>query len=160
MKITRTKLVKSRACKDGLRFFDEHFPGGEATQEEVFEAIATYAPTSEWQAWLARKLRLTATFRTWYSDGQPWVEATYAEGKLHGLRRSWYDNGTPLEEETYVEGKLHGLCRSWYSDGQPCVEATYVEGKLHGLCRTWWADGQPCEEETWANGEFVSTNLR
>ena len=136
MIITRDALVEENACSAGLRLFDTHFPGGEATQEEVFEAIATYAPTSEWQAWLALKLRLTATCRKLYSDGQPSVEATYVEGKRHGLRRTWHP------------------------DGKPCAEETYLDGKLHGLCRTWWADGQPCEEETWANGEFVSTNLR
>ena len=103
MIITRTKLVKTHACSAGLRLFDTHFPGGEATQEEVFEAIATYAPTSEWQSWLALELRLTATCRTWYPDGKPREEENYVAGNLHGIRRYWYANGK-LWEEIWEDG--------------------------------------------------------
>ena len=133
MIITRDALVEENACSAGLRLFDTHFPAGAATQEEVFEAIATYAPTSEWQAWLALKLRLTATCRKLYSDGQPSVEATY------------------------VDGKLHGLLRYWHPDGKPLAEETYAEGIRHGLRRVWWDDGQPCEDETWAHGVRISS---
>ena len=154
MIITREALVKSRACKDGLEFFDEHFPAGEATQEVVFSAIAKYAPTTSWQAWLARKLRLTATCQILYSDGQPRAEETYVEGNLHGQRRTWYSDGNPCEEETYVDGKLHGQRRTWHPDGQPCEEETYVDCNLHGLRRTWWADGKLCEEENYVEGKL------
>ena len=124
MIITRKQLVDTRACKEGLEFFDKHFPAGEGTQEEVFEAIAKYAPTTSWQRWLALELRLTATCRRWYPDGQPHVEELYVEGKLHGLRRTWWYDGTPWVDELYVEGKRHGLRRYWYADGKPQVEAT------------------------------------
>ena len=157
MIITRKQLVKAHACSEGLEFFDKHFPAGKGTQEEVFEAIAKYAPTTtEWQVWLARKLRLTATCRTWYSDGTPRVEETYAEGILHGLRRTWYANGKPHVEELYVEGKLHGLRRTWWDDGKPWVEELYVEGKRHGHRRYWYADVKPPVEETWDHGKLVS----
>ena len=153
MIITRTKLVKTHACSDGLRFFDQHFSAGEATQEEVFEAIAKYAPTTSWQRWLALSLRLTATCRRWYPDGQPREEELYVAGKLHGLRRTWYANGKPREEETYVAGYLHGLRSSWWADGKPCAEDTWVDGKLHGLLRTWYSNGTPQVEETWEAGK-------
>ena len=98
MIITREALVEEQACSDGIRFFDEHFPAGEGTQEEVFEAIEKYAPMQDWQVWLARKLRLTVTFRTWRDDGKTWVEELYVEGKRHGLRRVWWEDGQPQEE--------------------------------------------------------------
>ena len=158
--IKRDALVEENACKEGLEFFDTHFPAGEGTQEAVFEALAKYAPTTSWQAWLAGHLGLTATCRSWYPDGKPWLEDTYVAGNLHGLCRTWHPDGKPWAEITYVDGKRHGLRRTWHSDGKPHEEETYVEGKRHGLCRTWWEAGQPCEEETWDHGKFVSTNLR
>ena len=133
MIITREALVETHACKEGLEFFDQHFPAGEGTQEEVFESIDKYAPTQDWQRWMARKLRLTATCRILYSDGQPGAEATY------------------------VDGKIHGLLRYWHPDGKPLAEETYAEGIRHGLRRVWWDDGQPCEDETWAHGVRISS---
>ena len=127
MIITRDALVEEHACSDGLEFFDTHFPGGEGTQEAVFEAIEKYAPTKDWQAWLASNLGLTTTCRRWYSDGKPHVDETYVEGKHHGLRRTWWSDGTLRVDETYVEGKRHGLRRTWHSDGTP-REATWDHG--------------------------------
>ena len=103
MIITREALVETHACKEGLEFFDQHFPAGEGTQEEVFEAIEKYAPMQDWQAWLALELRLTATCRILYSDGKPREEENYVAGNLHGIRRYWYSNGK-LWEEIWEDG--------------------------------------------------------
>ena len=150
--IKRDALVEENACKEGLEFFDTHFPAGEGTQEAVFEALAKYAPTTSWQAWLAGHLGLTATCRSWYTNGTKADEAEYVDGNVHGMRRSWYSDDTPGDEEHYVEGKIHGLRRAWHYNGELWVEETYVYDILHGLCRYWYTDGKPCAEETFEHG--------
>lgn len=56
--------------------------------------------------------RLTGTLALWYpptprqADGRHRVEATYAAGRLSGLKRSWYPSGRPRAEYSYRSGEL------------------------------------------------------
>ena len=56
--------------------------------------------------------RLTGTLALWYpptprqAEGRHRVEATYAAGRLSGLKRSWYPSGRPRAEYSYRSGEL------------------------------------------------------
>ena len=118
MMIKRDALVEENACKEGLEFFDTHFPAGEGTQEEVFEALAKYAPTQDWQAWLARNLRLTATCRKWHKNGKIEEEQSFVDGYRHGVYIAWYGNGQKLMEETWDNGQSQHNRMLWDMDGK------------------------------------------
>ena len=91
---------------------------------------------------------VTGIVREWRDDGQLHKEATYVEGKKHGLSRDWewwecyYKSAYScayLEEETqWLDGEKNGLYRSWYKNGQQKSEENYVDGKRDGLYQKWY----------------------
>ncbi|NTU80110.1 MAG: hypothetical protein HGA45_12010 [Chloroflexales bacterium] len=99
-------------------------------------------------------------FRTYWENGQASEEATYVDGKEHGLTRQydaegaligsytmdhgtrvdlWFDRvGVLSEERHYLDGERHGYERWWCGDNATVwQEEHYRHGEAHGISRQW-----------------------
>ena len=52
-----------------------------------------------------------------HENGQKWREATYKDGKIHGLLTLWHKNGYKYAEGTYKDGKRVSA-KYWNSKGE------------------------------------------
>jgi hypothetical protein len=55
-----------------------------------------------------------------YPNGQKSYEATWKDGKEHGLSTGWHENGQKWRESTYKDGKFISV-KNWDEDGNPEV---------------------------------------
>ncbi len=55
--------------------------------------------------------------RTYYDNGQKWIETNYVDGIANGLYKEWYENGNIKSEAKFVNGKIDGLYQQWYPNG-------------------------------------------
>ena len=93
-------------------------------------------------------------FMRWLRDTTvPYIEETYADGKLDGIQRTWR-NGILQEEATLKAGRRHGLYRSFDAAGRPLYEGRYVDGKPDGEHKAW-RDGQPAGTTLYRDGQKV-----
>lgn len=99
-------------------------------------------------------------FRTFWENGQVNEEATYVDGKEHGVTKQynangaligsytmdhgtgvdlWFDReGVLSEERHYLDGQRHGYERWWRSDATTVLqEEHYQKGQAHGIFRQW-----------------------
>ncbi len=66
----------------------------------------------------------------------------YKNGVLHGSYKSWYDNGNKFMEMNYVDGKIEGPFKEWdESTGTVVCEAVFKDGVFNGTCKHVYADG-------------------
>ena len=54
-------------------------------------------------------------------------------GKHHGLCRSWYSNGNLYLEINCNKGEYHGIYRRWCFNGTLSLEANFKNGKYQGF---------------------------
>lgn len=55
------------------------------------------------------------------------------DGEKNGIYRSWYENGQIYVECMYVDDMINGLYKSWYEDGQIEEECNYSDGEKEGI---------------------------
>lgn len=62
---------------------------------------------------------------------KPSMQASYVAGVLNGPSRVWDDKGNLVQDASYRNGKQHGLTRV-YSAGWLLLEQRFADGQLHG----------------------------
>jgi hypothetical protein len=115
-------------------------------------------------------------FRCWHEDGSLAMEYVLRGGVMHGPYRTFWDSGQVHEEATYVDGKEHGVTRQyddagaligsytmnygtgvdlWFERaGVLAEERHYLDGQRHGYERWWWDDNATVwQEEHYRHGE-------
>lgn len=124
-------------------------------------------------------------FRCWHEDGSLAMEYALRGEVMHGPFRTYWDTGQISEEATYVDGKEHGVTRQYDADGVLigsytmehgtgvdlwfdrlgvlAEERHYRDGLLHGYERWWCGDNATVwqEEHFWggeAHGIFRHWN--
>lgn len=81
-------------------------------------------------------------FKRWFSNGNLWMDCTFAKNKLNGECKEFYPNGNPKKIHNYKNGVSHGKYELWWGDdGQKTVECYYDNDKLCGEYKTWNEDG-------------------
>jgi len=122
----------------------------------------------------------TGKVEDFYANGQKRSEATYKNGKYHGLLSLWYENGQMREEGNYKDGKKvstvvwnlngercpltnlkdgNGVVARYRNNGQKAYEANYKDGKLDGPWICWYPDGQKMQEIGAMDGKFMSVEV-
>ena len=95
-------------------------------------------------------------YKQWWKSGQKWLEITFKDGKKDGLATQWYEHGQKLEEANWKEDKEEGLATKWYKNGQKKAERTYKNGKMDGLYTLWYENGQKAGEGNYKDGKLMS----
>jgi hypothetical protein len=80
-------------------------------------------------------------YRSWYRNGNKYVECNYLDGELNGIYRHWYESGNKKVESNYLNGKLHGVFTNWYENGNKMSEGTNTNGNSTGIWYYWYEDG-------------------
>jgi antitoxin component YwqK of YwqJK toxin-antitoxin module len=79
--------------------------------------------------------------RTFYDDGELWLESSYREGLLHGPYLERYRGGVPAREGAYEKGNRVGTWRAWYADGTLQEVSTWRAGQADGAFIAYWPSG-------------------
>jgi antitoxin component YwqK of YwqJK toxin-antitoxin module len=97
-----------------------------------------------------------------FSTGQenefsgPFVsEATFLDGKLHGIWTIKDSNGQQIVEWSFDNGVRSGTWTWWHSNGQKRLEATYVNGALNGDVQEWDRDGKLATQNNYIDGKCL-----
>ncbi len=88
-------------------------------------------------------------------DGfEQWCEApdAYGHSRRHGPARTWYDDGAPWVEQSFADGIVDGPFLERHRNGRPAREGTYVRGRKVGRWRVWFESGVLEEESEWQDG--------
>jgi antitoxin component YwqK of YwqJK toxin-antitoxin module len=79
---------------------------------------------------------------TWFQSGLKQYEATYINGKIHGLATAWHPNGCVWTTEEYADGLRHGTRTAWDQDGHRVQEEHYYNDLPDGTWTIWKTDGE------------------
>jgi antitoxin component YwqK of YwqJK toxin-antitoxin module len=126
-------LTVRGACRDG----EAHGAWQLAAPDGKVRAIGAFA-----------KGRRTGSFIFWNARGARIAHVPYEDEAKSGTLALWYDAagrepaGPQRLEATYAHGRLHGVKRSWYRDGRLRAEYAYSEGRLVEA-KAWDARGRP-----------------
>ena len=90
-------------------------------------------------------------------DGKPWLQVTYAHGKMNGPLTEWDPfNGNIVRQGSFTNDLETGKwvwCQP--GTGEKLAECMYQNGKLEGR-KTLWREGKLAVEEEYENGEKIS----
>ncbi len=80
--------------------------------------------------------------RSYYDDGQVWIESGYHDGLLEGGYLELYRGGRKAREGAYREGLRTGPWVFFYEDGTVAEESSWTRGVLHGPFVDYWPNGK------------------
>lgn len=80
--------------------------------------------------------QLDGEYKTFYDDGQIYLQEFYQDGKLENERKIWYKNGQIWSRSFYRNGNIEGEHRSWCADGQLKTREFYRNGICADRCLT------------------------
>lgn len=94
-----------------------------------------------------------------YTDGTPWIETTYINGKQNGKYSQYYQGGKMLKKyiSNLTNGKEDGVVANFSEDGELISEAQYCMGILHGISKTYYHHYNMVLQETYDNGTLTGS---
>jgi antitoxin component YwqK of YwqJK toxin-antitoxin module len=119
-------------------------------------AILQTAATKEEPGWLTeyhkngrrawrvqvKNNRYSGKYVAWWPSGIKSKEATYQDGREHGLCTTFHSNGQPSGSGAYDRGKQTGIWIAWHSNGQKIAQGLYERGARSGEWKEWHAGGE------------------
>jgi hypothetical protein len=121
------------------------------------------APPEQYEAWCsgrpdaAGEARRHGPARTWYDDGSPWVDSSWAEGKRDGPWLERHRNGRKAVEGTYRADAKVGRWTIWFESGQPEEACEWADGVQHGAYASWYRGGARRTEGRYCLGAQCGT---
>lgn len=85
---------------------------------------------------LSLNRQIDGEYKTFYDNGQIYLQEFYQNGKLENERKIWYKNGQIWSRSFYRDGKLEGEHKSWHADGQFKTRELYRNGMCVDRCLT------------------------
>jgi antitoxin component YwqK of YwqJK toxin-antitoxin module len=82
-------------------------------------------------------------------------EATFQEGRLHGIWTIKDSRGQCIIQWCFENGNRAGTWAWSYANGRKRLEATYVNGVLNGDVLEWDRDGKSVNQNTYIDGKCV-----
>jgi antitoxin component YwqK of YwqJK toxin-antitoxin module len=104
MKITLKKLKELKACKAGIKWFEEHF-GEEAEHTAVIKLLEDQKDRNGYITFIFMKFKLSGKCRRWGENGELFCETNYKNGKRHGVAK-YYENGKLCCVDKWEKGVL------------------------------------------------------
>lgn len=117
------------------RIWCEMPDGAEHGPYELWSASGTLLETGERRAGV-----LHGTYREWWNERTPAVEARFVDGVPDGAYRAWDDAGGLVERGAYRGGRRHGVWRQWRRDAGDALYAASERGYYYGAAHgRWWS---------------------
>ncbi len=79
---------------------------------------------------------------SYYKTGQKQCEASFQNGKLHGLYMTYYPNGFVEQKIHYLNGLANDTTRTFYDNGQLEAQMLWKNGKENGKMIRYYDNGQ------------------
>lgn len=99
----------------------------------------------------------TGFSKSTYENGNPYVTASFKDGKLHGTYTAYYSNGQKMGQSNYRNGKKHGVSLAWHENGKKASRITFEKGKKNGELEVFYPNGQQNIEGFFVDGQPDST---
>jgi hypothetical protein len=90
-----------------------------------------------------------------FAGGEKWWDATYVNGKRHGICNSWNPRGEPMWTRHFRAGLLHGKFITWAPGGKKRREVDFVNGKKHGYAIEWDDSGNEISRVIFRDGTWI-----
>lgn len=90
--------------------------------------------------------------KTFFQNGKPSRECTFADGIKNGDDKIYYANGQLRSIDHLAFNDTQGVSKTYYEDGKLKSEYNYVDDNTDGICRDYYANGKLKKETTYANG--------
>lgn len=111
--------------------------------------------------------KLDGSYKEYAEDGTLWIECSYKDGRLDGLRKAkehaYYDVIQTVEEN-YKDGLLNGVRKVFNGNGSPSEEESYKNGLKDGIFKSFIDDGTLISEKSYKNdmkdGSFKEFNRK
>lgn len=131
------------------------------TSNEKNLSNVSFFPSLEEQNGLFYKSNFNTPFtgstESTYSDGGPYVSATFKEGKFHGIYTAWYFNGQKMGETHYRNGKKEGMATAWHENGRKASEVKFLNDERQGKLEVFHPTGEKSTEAFFKADELDST---
>jgi antitoxin component YwqK of YwqJK toxin-antitoxin module len=86
-----------------------------------------------------------------YKNGVIRMRGMMKDGKREGLWKSWYENGTPWSETTFAAGVRDGKTVTWYENGNKRYEGAYTNDMESGKWTYWDEKGKEAITKDYGN---------
>lgn len=83
---------------------------------------------------------------TYYPNGKPQMEGTYATGQRNGTWTYWHENGNLWSTGFFNNGKAEGKRTTYFSNGKVQYEGNYKEDMRVGIWRFFDEQGRLLKE--------------
>jgi len=90
-----------------------------------------------------------------FANGSLKSNATYREGKQHGIEKVWYENGQLSSIRFYENGKKVATHKGWWENGSERFVYHFVDGEHHGENTQWYLSGQIFQQRQYEHGKEV-----
>jgi hypothetical protein len=90
----------------------------------------------------------------WYSNGKPWYEQYWRNGKKALTHKNYFEGGGLQSITTYKKGYLHGPMTNFYKSGKKSVVSNYIEEALEGSRVEYFESGKIKQQSTYKNGLY------
>ncbi len=80
-----------------------------------------------------------------YPNGNLKMLGKIKNGKRDGLWKSFYENGVPWSETTFAEGIRNGKTTTWYENGKKRYEGFYTNDVESGKWTYWKESGEEAD---------------
>lgn len=125
---------KDPRCKDGGEIFGSEPPIG-------------------YKLWCEKGGKKHGIWKSWWENGNRWVEGQYTDGRKSGIWIERYDNGHVTSKGEYLGGRRTGKWTENYANGNRRTEGTYTAGRKTGTWKNWHSDGRAKQDETFDGSE-------
>jgi len=105
-----------------------------------------------------RMITVFDVYRTWWKNGQLWMQNLYKNGRAHGLWREWNRYGQLISEKRYINARLHGTSKRWHGNGKIWSTTEWVQGKKHGIEEVYLSNGKLSNQTEFKKGEPHGTH--
>ena len=99
----------------------------------------------------------TGSTKSTYDNGNPYVTASFEDGRLDGAYTAYYANGQKMGVSHYKHGIKHGESIAWHENGQMASRVKFVKGKKEGPMEMFYQTGQQSVEAFFKAGKLDST---
>lgn len=97
----------------------------------------------------------TGVDRTFWGNGNLYLEVNYNEGIIDGSYKTWYSSGEMFEEKNFKKGVLDGLHKVWGKNGIQEFELHFKNGMPDGKLKRWYEDGELMYEADFVLGSGI-----
>ncbi|MEX0721001.1 MAG: hypothetical protein WD059_10055 [Balneolaceae bacterium] len=102
----------------------------------------------------------TGSTESTYSTGDPYVSASFKDGKFDGRYTAWHLSGHKMGESNYANGIKEGISIAWHENGNKASVVNFKNDKREGKLEIFLLTGDKSTEAFFKADNLDSTYTR